>query len=191
MLWGLLRLMRRSLLGWRCGTPYGQGWSGCGVLSALIPPLQEPLKRRALLQPLAERPPVVYLCIPLPSQWPGELKPGVGGQGSGVQQLQVSRETGKPCVSLAESREVRKRCLLLARLPRQQQVSKPVPSCGDGLFLPAEGMPLLSGGGDRHCPRWWSSVHWWWGQMMAMFLLKKKKKAAYFKAEAYPSSLGG
>lgn len=63
-------------------------------------------------------------------------------QGSGAQHPQLSR---------AESGEVQKRCLLLARLPRQQQLSKHVPSCGDGLFLPAEGMLLL----------WW-----WWGQTL-------------------------
>lgn len=83
--------------------------------------------------------PVVYLCI----QQPGELEPGTSGQGSGAQQSQVFRETGNPCVSLAESCEVGKQCLCLARLPGQWQVSKPVPSCEDGLFLPAEGTPLL------------------------------------------------
>lgn len=92
-------------------------------------------------------PGVGWLCIPLP----GPVAGGAGArrQGAGVQQPRVSRETGKPRVSLAESWEVRKWCLLLVRIPGQWHISKPVPSCGDGLFLPAEGK-LLS--------------QWWWGQ---------------------------
>lgn len=126
-----------------------QGWSDCGVRSVSADPTP-PGASRAQGSAAAPGPRLFICASPCPVRQHGELEPGAGGQGSGVQQPQLSGETGKPCVSLAESREVRKWCLLLARLPGQQQDSRPVPSCGDGLLLPAEGTPLSQ--------RWWGQT---------------------------------
>lgn len=98
-------------------------------------------------------PSVVSLCtlLPAPVAW-----------GAGARHWQPgSRESGKPCASLAEIPELRKRHLLPLRLPGQQQLSKPVPCCGmDGLFLPVQGMLLSQCWGHRRCPKGQSGVCW-------------------------------
>lgn len=115
------------MLGWRCGT------SSMGRLewlspSVLIRPLQ-------LLLHSTNTPGCLFVRPPAQS----------GVQGAGAQ-LWVSRGSGEPCVSLAESGEVRKRCLLLARPPGEQQACRPVPAAGMGFSSCRGWMPVVRWG---------------------------------------------